>query len=326
MRQNTLPKAPDLSLSILGFGAWSLGAGSGWQGSTDQGAIETIHAALDAGVTFFDTAPVYGFGQSEILMGLALKGRRHEIVLASKCGLVWDEARNIRRDLSAPAILADVEASLRRLQVEHLDLLQLHWPDPAVPLEALAETLQALRQAGKVRHFGVSNFSAPDTRALDAMLGLATAQGLYNLVERNPAAYHDIPLAYRSEAEILPLCQETGLRFIAYSPLLQGLLAGDLPERFQPGDPRGANPLFAPAALPRLRTFATAYEALVRAAGLTPAAYALAWTAARPGMGSVIAGAQSPAQARANAAAAEVTLPPDLVAAVEALVSQTFRG
>ena len=311
MQYKTVPAMPDIRFSAIGFGCWSLGGGSGWRESSDSDSIATIHRAIECGITFFDTAPVYGFGGSETLLGRALRGgRREKITLASKCGLLWDDSKTIYRDLSAKAVRADIENSLRRLQTDHLDLLQLHWPDHAVPLEETAGVLQDFLRAGKVRYLGVTNFSIADTERLAEMLPVSSYQGLYNALERNPTGYHAETLEYRTEMEILPFCRKKGFAFFPYSPLFQGLLTDGFAYTggFAPGDVRVHNPKLNGANLARHLKARERLKAIAVDAGLSLTHLSLAWLTNNPAVTSVICGAQLPDQIADNAAAGDIVL------------------
>ena len=310
---------PDVRFSAIGFGCWSLGDGSRWRDSSDAESTATIHRAIDCGITFFDTAPVYGFGGSESLLGKALKGRRDDITLASKCGLLWDDNKTIVRCLSARAVRLDIESSLRRLQTDHLDLLQLHWPDHNTPLEETAGALGEILRAGKVRYLGVTNFSVADTERLSAMLPISSYQGLYNALERNPTGYHREILEYRTEAEILPLCQTKGLAFFPYSPLFQGLLTDDFPftDGFPASDVRSENPKLNGENLARHLRARERLKAIAGRAGLTLTHLALCWLWNNPAVTSVICGAQHPDQIAQNAAAGDITLSNAIRAEIE---------
>ena len=301
---------PDIRFSAIGFGCWSLGGGSGWRESSDAESIATIQRAIECGITFFDTAPVYGFGESERLLGEALRGRRDTITLASKCGLLWDDSKTIYRELSGKAVRNDIENSLRRLQTDHLDLLQLHWPDHGTPLEETAGVLEEFLRAGKVRYLGVTNFSVADMERLAKMVPISSCQGLYNALERNPTGYHAETLEYRTEAEILPLCQKKGLAFFPYSPLFQGLLTDDFAyiEGFAPGDVRVHNPKLNGENLVRHLKARAALKAIAERAGLSLTHLALCWLTNNPAVTSVICGAQHPDQIAENAAAGDITL------------------
>ncbi len=255
MKFKTVSAIPGVHFSAIGLGCWSLGGGSRWAGSSVERSIATVRRAIEEGVNFIDTAPVYGFGESERLLGEALQGRRDKVFLASKCGLVWDDTRTISRSLAASAVHSDVEASLRRLRTDHLDLLQLHWPDHDTPLEETARALEDLLRAGKAHRIGVTNFSVADADALSRMIPIVSCQALYNLLERNPATYHAISLEYRTEKEVLPYCRDKGFAFFPYSPLFQGLLTGSFtPQtRFAADDVRSENPNLSGPAFDRRR-------------------------------------------------------------------------
>ena len=213
--------------------------------SSDAESIATIHRAVDCGITFFDTAPVYGFRGSETLLGEALKGRRDKITLASKCGLLVGRQQDHRPLPHAAGHRATTSRGrCGGCRTDHLDLLQLHWPDHNTPLEQTARAIEDLRRAGKVRYLGVTNFSVADTERLAKMVPISSYQGLFNALERNPKGYHAEILEYRTEAEILPLCQKMGIAFFPYSPLFQGLLTDDFPftDGFPASDVRSENP------------------------------------------------------------------------------------
>lgn len=322
MKYIAVPELAGHRMSRIGLGCWSLGGGSGWSGSSDQESLAVVGEAIDLGITVLDTAPIYGFGLSETILGKALKARRNEVFLASKCGLVWDEGRNVRRDLSAKSVRSEVDASLVRLNTDRIDLLQLHWPDHDTPLEETATALAELLASGKVGHVGVSNFSLADTRALGAMVPVASYQGLYNLLERNAGGYHDLALEYRTQAEILPHCRASGLAFLAYSPLCQGLLAGALGQAtpFGPEDVRNSNPGLAGATLRGRLDAVAELAALSDDLGITIAQLALAWLCAEPGVTSALCGAQRPDQIRENARAADVVLPEEVLRRIETVI------
>jgi aryl-alcohol dehydrogenase-like predicted oxidoreductase len=154
---------------------------------------------VDLGINLFDVAPVYGFGHAEEVLGKALKGRRQKVLIASKCGLLWDGQRNITNNLTAKSILWEIDNSLRRLNTDHIDIYQLHWPDPNTPIEETIEALHSIKEAGKIRYIGVSNFSVELTKQAMEIDTIVSYQGLYNMLERNPESYHEIPLTYRTQ-------------------------------------------------------------------------------------------------------------------------------
>jgi len=286
----------------------------------DARVTRTIHAAFDAGVTTFDTAPLYAFGRSEELLGAALADRRARVRILTKVGMRWDadhghvlfEARAqgddgsprvVRLDSRGRSIREEVERSLRRLGVEVLDLVQIHRRDVLTPLAESMGALAELVAQGKVRAVGVSNFSADECREAAACLGalpLASAQHEYNLAQRG----------IERPSDVLPWARAAGVGVLAYSPLAQGVLAGrQLAASALPPDWRRGTPYFS---APSLRAIHEALERSVlpiaRARRATPAQVCLAWLLARPGVAGVIAGASSPEQAVANAGAADLAL------------------
>lgn len=308
-----------LRLPRVVFGAWAIG-GWGWGGADDEASIRAIQASIDAGANAFDTAPVYGFGRSEEVLGRALRGRRDDVLLFTKIGLRWDDERGdvsfdtvddngtrriVRRNARADSVRLEVERSLTRLGVETIDLLQVHWPDPATPLSETMETLVALRKEGKLRAIGVSNFDVPLLKSAQSALGavpLASTQPKYSLVVRE------------IERDVLPYCAREDIGVIVYSPLEQGLLSGKVTSSRAFVDKDGRS---------RRTTFKSANRELVndvlervalpiaRAHGSSIAQVAIAWTLAQPGVTAAIAGARTPEQARENAAAADLELSPD---------------
>jgi len=222
-----------LRASRIGLGTWAIG-GWLWGGTDEKESILTIHKALDQGITLIDTAPVYGFGVSEEIVGKALKSlNRDQVVLATKVGLQWEDNK-VYRNSSSERIRQELEDSLRRLRVDVIDLYQVHWPDPKVPLEGTAEQMSKFVEEGKIRAIGVSNYS-PDQMNSFARAGmLSTAQPPFNLFERG------------IEKDILPYCRDKGIALLTYGALCRGLLSGRMrPDtRFSGDDLRSWDPKF----------------------------------------------------------------------------------
>ena len=260
-----------LKVSLLGYGAWALGK-KGWPGVDEREAAATLEECLRQGITLFDTAPVYGFGRSEKLLGEALRGCRTRVLIATKCGLRWDKSGRVTHDLSREAVLRDIEESLGRLNTGYIDLYQTHWPDPATPLEETLETLSGLVAQGMVRHIGLCNVTAPMIEQALRHTGIASVQNQYNLLQRD------------AEQDVLPCCRTNGIGFLCYSPLAQGMLAGSFSESFVPGrhDIRRLNPLFRDAEALRDAL------AAVRRLPHPPAAAALRFLAEQPGVSSIL--------------------------------------
>ena len=212
MEYITIP-GTDLKASRIGLGTWAIG-GWLWGGTDEKESILTIHKAFDAGITLIDTAPVYGFGRSEEIVGKALKDLdRSEVVVATKAGLEWKEDK-VYRNSTRKRIRQEVEDSLRRLGVDIIDIYQVHWPDPKVAREETAEQMQRLVDEGKVRAVGVSNYSPEEMDTFSKAVKLSTAQPPYNLFERG------------IEEDTLPYCHDKGIALLTYGALCRGLLSG----------------------------------------------------------------------------------------------------
>jgi aryl-alcohol dehydrogenase-like predicted oxidoreductase len=279
--------AAPFKISRIALGTWAMG-GWMWGGTNEDESIRTIHAALDRGINLIDTAPVYGFGRSEEVVGRALAqdGRRRQAVIATKVGLAWTDGKPYR-NAGRSRIVREVDDSLRRLQTDVIDIYQVHWPDPATPIEETAEAMAALYRAGKIRAIGVSNFSPADMDAFRAVAPLHTAQPPYNLFERG------------SENSVLPYARDKGLTTLVYGSLCRGLLSGRMNAgtSFTGDDLRRNDPKFQ---LPRFRQYIAAVERLDRFA---QANYdkrvihlALRWLLDRPGVGVALWGARRPDQ------------------------------
>ncbi|SFM46291.1 Predicted oxidoreductase [Ectothiorhodospira mobilis] len=251
METTTLAQLP-LEASRIALGTWAIG-GWMWGGTDDETSIRTVHAALDQGINLIDTAPVYGFGKSEELVGEAIRrrGKRDQVLIATKVGLEWTPDEAVFRNASAGRIRTEVEDSLRRLQTDYIDLYQVHWPDPVTPVEETAEAMARLLQEGKIRAVGVSNFSPAQMERFRQVAPLHTCQPPYNLFERG------------IEADVLPHCREHGIQVLAYGALCRGLLSGRMgPDTtFQGDDLRQSDPKFQQ---PRFGQYLAAVRALDR--------------------------------------------------------------
>lgn len=311
MRYNTLGET-DIKLPAVTFGAWAIG-GWFWGGTDDDRAIEAIHAGIDAGITCIDTAPTYGMGHSESVVGRAIKGRRDEVIIATKCGMRWDRAEGqkaldtekndgtpctIYRNGRPDSIKEECDASLRRLGTDVIDLYQVHWPDSTWPLDDTMETLLSLKDAGKIRAIGVSNFD-PEMIALCQSKGTVdSVQPRYNALQREP------------EAELLPFCREHHIGVLAYSPIAQGLLTGkvDMERTFPEGDIRNKNPLFRPENRRSVLDMLERVWPVAEKHGITLAQLFTAWVTHQPGITTALVGARNAGQARENAVAGAVSL------------------
>jgi aryl-alcohol dehydrogenase-like predicted oxidoreductase len=303
----------ELEVSPICFGTWQLG---GDWGSVDElAAIAAIRRALDLGVNIFDTAQAYGFGASERLLGRALapelRSRRDDIVIATKGGLRLDGDGGTVRDASPAWLREGVEQSLRALGVDHIDLYQLHWPDPAVPVEETAGALQQLVDEGKIRHVGVSNFDTRQLAAFARTRPVETLQPPYHLFRR------DI------ERQVLPYCAEHDIGVLVYGPLAHGLLTGAIGEdtTFERTDWRASSPLFRGEALRRNVQVVRHLEDMARERGISVSALAIAWVLAHPAVHVAIVGARSPAHIEDSLSAAELRLDDDDLAPIDAIMS-----
>lgn len=253
-------------VSRIGLGTWAIG-GWMWGGAHDAAAVATIRKAVESGINLIDTAPVYGFGHSEELVGKALAGLRERVVLATKVALDWDDSGPFR-NASAARIRREIEDSLRRLRTDRIDLYQVHWPDPLVPQEETARELERLRSEGKILAIGVSNYSPAQMDEFRAFAPLASVQPPYNLFER------------AIDADVLPYARRHGLVLLAYGALCRGLLSGRMTADrvFEGDDLRKADPKFQP---PRFAQYLSAAEALAELAreryGKSLLALAIRW-------------------------------------------------
>ena len=304
-----------IEASVVGLGAWAIG-GWMWGGTDENESILAIHAALDAGINLIDTAPIYGFGRSEQIVGKAIRDRRDQVVLATKCSMVCNPTVGhfkFRSDAAGPnpnghitihiyagpeSLRQEVESSLLRLQVDHIDLLQTHWQDTTTPIAETMECLLDLKSQGKIRAIGACNASAEQLKQYCEVSPLDTDQEKFSLVNR------DI------EQDQLPFCRENNVAVLAYSPLGRGLLTGKIgPEReFTPGDQRAVDPMFSVGNRKRVADMIAQWQPLLETHSLTPAQLTTAWTAAQPGLTHVLCGIRTVQQATENAAAGDIEL------------------
>lgn len=314
-----------LEVPVVCFGAYAIGGGY-WGTTDDAQAENAIRAALDEGMFAFDTAPVYGFGHSERVLGRALAGRRGEAILMTKVGLRWDgldgageremlgpggERRSVRRDSSPASVRLEVERSLERLRVECIDLVQVHAHDPATPVAETMGALAELRGEGKLRAIGVSNYRVEALEAARRALGdvpLASDQPGYSLLTR------DI------ERDVVPWAREHEVGLLVYAPLEQGLLTGKVtPNRtFGTDEGRAQKALFRPENRRRVNAaLDSAVAPVAHAHGATIAQVVLAWTLAQPGITAALVGARNAAQVAENARAGDLELVADERAEIE---------
>lgn len=301
-----------IQFPVVSFGAWAIG-GWLWGGTDDENAIKAIHAALDAGITCIDTAPTYGMGHSELLVGQALKGRRDGVLIATKCGMRWDREEGAKRmdtkmndgtpcaiygNGRPDSIREECENSLKRLQVDTIDLYQVHWPDPSWPLDDTMATLLELQDAGKIRAIGVSNFDTEMIQLCQTKGRVDSVQPRYNALQREP------------EEGLLPFCLEHQIGVLAYSPIAQGLLTGKvtMDRTFPEGDIRNKNPLFEPENRRKIIEMLGRVEPVAKDHGLTLGQLFTAWLIHQPAVTTALVGARTPAQVEENAKAGAAKL------------------
>ena len=293
----------ELFITPLGFGSWAVGGGGyqfGWGSQDDRQSVGAINRALDLGINWIDTAAVYGLGHSEEIVARALKQRVERPYIFTKCSMVWDERGNISHSLKRDSIRREVEASLRRLQVEAIDLYQIHWPNPETDIEEGWSTLSALKREGKVRYIGVSNFNVEQLECAMAIDRVDTLQPPYSLIRPEV------------EDEILPFCEKNGIGVIVYSPMMSGLLSGKMTRErvstFADDDWRRNNPEFQEPRLYRNLWLAELLKNIGRHHGLSAGDIAIAWTLRLSAVTGAIVGGRNPGQVDGIVGAADFRL------------------
>ncbi len=302
--------ASGIEASAVGLGTWAIG-GWMWGGTDEAASVAAIHTALDEGITLIDTAPAYGQGLAEEIVGRALQGRRDEVVLATKCGLVWHTQQGnhffdydsgpVHRYLGRDSIIHEVEQSLQRLRTDYIDHYITHWQDPTTPVDETMEALERLKRDGKIRSVGASNTGVDDVRAYLAAGQLDAVQEEYSMVKRDIETTH------------LPLCRDRGVSVLSYSSLALGLLSGRMgPDRtFSGDDQRRDNPMFSLQNRQRIEALMQEIDPIAEAHGATRAQVVIAWTLQQPGITFSLCGARNATQARENAMAGRLRLSAD---------------
>ena len=303
----------ELRITPIGVGAWAMGGGDwafSWGHQEDKNSIEAIHAALDAGINWIDTAAIYGLGHSEEVVGKAIAGRSTRPYIFTKCGLVWDDKRQISRSLEAASVRRELEASLRRLNVDVIDLYQIHWPDPEPEIEEGWQTMTQLQKEGKVRYMGVSNFNAAQMRRAQKIAPITSLQPPYNIVTS------DI------EKEILPYCRENNIGVIVYSPMKSGLLSGKMTReriaKLPPDDFRPRTVSFKEPLLTRNLGLVEVLRRIGDRHSGTPGEVAIAWTLRDAAVTGAIVGMRSADQAKQIVRSAEFRLSKEEILEIEA--------
>lgn len=312
MKKVQLP-ASDVKITPITFGAWAIG-GWFWGGAEEKESIKAIEAAISSGMTTIDTAPVYGFGQSEEFVAKAIKGKRNKVEILTKFGLVWNQTSGhlhyektydnngnevaLYRLGRKESVIKECEDSLRRLGTDYIDLFQQHWPDNSTPVDETMEALEILKTQGKIRAGGVSNYSAKEMLQAEKYIKLTSNQVPYSMVNRN------------IEDDMVPFCMANNKAIIVYSPLQRGVLTGKITPnyKFNAGDHRPGTPFFKEPNLSRINRFLSKIKPIADKHNATLAQLVLQWTLQQPGITCVLAGARNEKQVLENLAAYNIVL------------------
>jgi len=302
----------DLAITPLGVGAWAMG-GNGWQfgwgPQDDSESIAAIQAALDRGINWIDTAAIYGLGHSEEVVARALEGRSPKPYVFTKCGIVWNEKREASRTINPDSIRREVEASLQRLKTDVIDLYQIHWPDPDREIEAAWTMMAGLKEEGKVRYIGVSNFNAAQMQRAQAIAPITSLQPPYSIISPE------------IEQSILPYAQANDIGVIAYSPMKSGLLTGAMTREriaaLPDDDFRKRSPNFNEPLLTRNLKIADKLSEIGKRHGRTTGEVAIAWTLRHPAVTAAIVGVRSATQVDGVIGAAEFRLTSEEIAEID---------
>lgn len=302
----------EIKITPIAFGAWAIG-GLMWGGNDDKDALDALEAAFDLGITTFDTAPVYGFGHSEELVGKALQSKRDKVQILTKYGLRWDATvgeyhfsledeqgrqHKVHRYAGKTSVIKECEASLKRLKTDYIDLYQIHWPDPTTPISETMEAVEQLLKEGKIRAAGVSNYSVEQVKEAEQVINIVSNQVPYSMVNR------DI------EENLIPYAREKNIGILAYSPLQRGLLTGKITEdyHFSPGDTRIGNNYFKAENIRRVNDFLDKIKPIAEEKGASLSQLVINWTFRQPGITCALVGARNRKQMEENAKAVSFTL------------------
>src|SRR5437763_11558880 len=307
----------DMQITPIGLGCWAIGGGGyqfGWGPQDNQESIATIKRALNLGINWIDTATVYGLGHSEEIVGRAIRGHDWSHYIFTKCGRVWDEHGHVFGHLKADSIRREVEASLKRLQVDVIDLYQIHWPDPDPDLEEGWSTMAKLQQEGKVRYIGVSDFNVEQMQRAQEIAPIDSLQAPYSLIKPD------------AEKDVFNYCLEQKIGVIVYSPMMSGLLTGamstervaNLPE----DDWRKRDPEFQEPRLSRNLKLANLLTEIGYPHSMSPGNVAIAWTLKRPAVTGAIVGARHPRQIEETIEAAEFRLSDSELAQIDKFLQE----
>lgn len=316
--------ASDLHITPIGFGAWAIGGPDyafGWGPQDDEESVAAIRRAVDTGINWIDTAAVYGLGHSERVVARALKalGSSRRPYIFTKCSLVWDDAGTISHCLKADSVRKELEASLRRLDIDAVDLYQIHWSkpwgmkEPAPDIEEGWQTLAALQREGKVRHIAVSNFDVAEMERVRSIAPITSLQPPYSMLRRGV------------EAEVLPYCLAHDIGVIVYSPMAAGILSGAMTREratnLPASDWRSKNPEYQEPRLTQNLALVEELRKIGARYGTSPGAVAIAWTLRQPAVTGAIVGFRSPGQVDGLRAAASLRLTSEEIATIDGLTA-----
>jgi aryl-alcohol dehydrogenase-like predicted oxidoreductase len=304
----------DLNVSAIGYGAWGIGGKPFWSTEGEENSIRSIEKAIDLGINFFDTAPVYGFGFSEELLGKVLQEKREDVIIATKCGLRWkkEEIKSIEKISTKESILEEIELSLKRLCTDYIDLYQVHWPDENTPIEETMTTLLQVQKEGKIRYIGVSNYSVDQMEECLKYGQIVSLQPMYSMLER------DI------EKERLPFCRDNNIGIICYSPLASGVLTGKYDENTRFEDWRGQGIIgnftgdVYVSHIKKVKELAK----IAQKHGKTLAQLAINWLLHQKGVTTAIVGVKNPDQVEQNIGAVGWNIPDDDLANISDILNE----
>jgi aryl-alcohol dehydrogenase-like predicted oxidoreductase len=302
----------DMNITPIGVGAWAIGGGGwafGWGPQDDNESVDAIRSALDRGINWIDTAAVYGLGHSEEVVAKALEGRSNKPFVFTKCERIWNENREIQKSLKRDSIRREVEASLRRLKLDVIDLYQIHWPEPDEDIEEGWTTMAELKAEGKVRHIGVSNFNVNQMTRAQAIAPITSLQPPYSMISPE------------IEESILPYAAANNIGVIVYSPMKSGLLSGTMTKEriaaMPEDDFRRRTPQFQEPKLSRNLKLVELLREIGKRHGRTPGEVAIAWTLRNPAVTAAIVGMRSGSQVDGVIGAAEFRLSPEEIAEID---------
>lgn len=307
----------NLELTTVGLGTWAMGGGDwsfAWGPQDDELSVKTIHRALDLGINWIDTAPAYGLGHCEEVVGRAIRGLQNRPMIATKCGRSWNTTRQLYPNLKADVVRAEIDASLKRLQVDVIDLYQIHWPQPDEDIEEAWQVIASAVHAGKIRFAGVSNFNAEQLKRLEPIHPVASLQPPYSMLARG------------IESELLRYCASKGMGVIVYSPMQKGLLTGKVTTDWIQGlpedDHRKRDPQFQSPLLQANLQLVAELEKIAQQHGRTVAELAIAWVLRRSEITSAIVGGRKPSQVEETSPAADWELDAETVRLIDDLLEK----